>query len=131
MVTKSKMRLADLYISFIVPITITYIFSALHETILIFNNNRFYITNQCSWILTILAIILVTSTYFLNDKQIHAVKFYSIGIIIGIISSFLPLKGDGLLQTFISQSILIIGYAILILSLLMRCLFKKHKNSWK
>ena len=132
MIEKRKSIFKIIYISIIVPIIILFLIPILYGHYLNNFGKRYYYTNQCNWILIVISILLIISTYFISSKNQKDIIYYTMGITMGIISIIVQQKEIYLyLQTFIQNCMLIAGYIALILFLILSseyAIIKRDKN---
>lgn len=130
---KIKLTMIGIYISIVIPLTITYLLPLLQRVILGENKGYYKIASlkYCYYTIIIISIILIVSTYFICSKNSYEIFYYIIGIIVSFIGKVLPLKENMLIikVTSLLQYTILIGYVILILVLFLSLQFIKWDNN--
>ncbi|BCN29349.1 hypothetical protein [Anaeromicropila herbilytica] len=118
MTKKIRFIFTTLYISLIVPLTVTWLFSILYFNYLS-HNKGYFLADSFSWSITLLSAFLILSTFIVSSKKTYEIPCYAIGIIIGVLRYLISKGHLALFQDYILEAILIIGYAFFILYLIL------------
>lgn len=129
MSNKFKNFITALYISFIIPIVITYVLSAIQVAVLGCNQGYYKktILDMSNVIVTLISIVLIISTYFIKASSFPKIIFYVIGMVVSFIEILFPFtENNAVTPVRTLRCILIIGYMLFIILSILHSQKKKE-----